>query len=642
MDHVLVCLSSSPSNKKTIEEAYRLVQVTQAKFSAIYVETSHSSSLSSQDQKRLQENHRLAQKLGASLEVVYGEDISREVSRYIQMVGVSDVVIGRSALKSRNPFKKTIMAKLLEECHNVEFHIVSDYSLLENFTMRNSIVLFHPIQDLFSCVSILFVTTLIGFVFESMGFTKENIITIYILSVLIISIITTNKGFSLISSIISVIVFNFFFTDPKYTLFVYEQGYPVTFFVMFLSAFMTGTLASRLKSIAKQSSMRAYRTKILLDTDQAFTKTQNKKETINVLGKQLVKLLQKDIVIYNVEENKVVTSYSFWMNEDHHSIDFEEEIVDWVCQNNRQAGYGTKQFGDSKALYLSIQNQNNVYGVVGISIKDNPLESFEMDLLIAILQECALNMENISIQKEKEEAALLAQKEKLRANLLRGISHDLRTPLTTISGNANILMTSGMYLNEETKEDLYKSIFEDSVWLTNVVENLLSVSRIEEGRMNVCFKPELVEELIEEAVHHIDQYKKKNTVKIEIEDSCLLIKADARLIMQLLSNLLDNALKYAGEEVCITIRAYAKNEYAHIEVQDDGPGISAEDIEHIFETFYIGHARIVDSKRSLGLGLSLCKNIVDLHNGSIEVFNVEPHGACFRIKLPIEKVIINE
>lgn len=642
MNHILVCLSSSPSNKKTIEGAYQLVQATNAKFSAIYVETSQSSSMAVSDKKRLQENRQLAEKLGATLEVVYGEDIPREISRFVRLTEVSDVVIGRNTLKSRNIFKKTIMTQLLERCPEVEFHVVPDMVSPQIFSIKNSVSLTNPVQDVLKSVSILFITTLIGFLFESMGFTKENIITIYILSVLIISIITTNKSFSLISSIIGVVVFNFFFTDPKYTLFVYEQGYPVTFLVMFLASFMTGSLASRLKSIAKQSSMRAYRTKVLLDTDQAFTKTQNKEETIDVLGKQLVKLLQKDIVVYNVEEKLIVNPYFYTVTGIHASDSFEKEIADWVCEHNHHAGYGTERFSAADSVYFSIRNQNKVYGVVGILIKDDPLESFEMDLLVAILQECALTMDNFSIQKEKEEAAILAQKEKVRANLLRGISHDLRTPLTTISGNANILMSNGDYLTDKTKNELYKSIFEDSIWLTNVVENLLSVSRMEEGRINVCFKPELVEELIEESVRHLSQYKENKNITIEVEDPCLLIKADARLILQLINNLLDNAIKYAGKEAKIRIRAFPKDEYAYIEVQDDGPGIHPEDMEHIFETFYTSQNKIVDSKRSLGLGLSLCKNIVDMHDGSIEVHNVEPHGACFSVKLPVEKVIINE
>lgn len=640
MKHVLVCLSSSPSNAKTIEGAYKLVKATSSSFRAVYVETS--TPLTPENQARLRENCRMAEKFGASLEVLYGEDIPSEISKYVQYTGISDVVIGKSTLRSKNPLKKTLMDRLLVSCPNVEFHVVPDYTGHNTSIKTNTKRPNTPLQDVFRALSILVLTTLVGYLFESMGFTKENIITIYILSVLVTSIITNDKKFSWITSIIAVIVFNFCFTYPKYTLFVYEPGYPVTFLVMFVASFMTGTLATQLKNIAQQSSLRAYRTNVLLDTDQAFTKTHNKEEAIEVLGSHLVKLLDKDVAIYDVQEEQLGKSYFFPSKEAIIENVFDEEIVSWVYTNNHHAGYGSTNYTSAPCLYYSIRIQNKVYGVVGIHIDQEPLEAFEVDLLVAILQECALTMDNFFIQKEKEEAAILAQKEKVRANMLRGISHDLRTPLTSISGNANILMSNGEYLNEETKQGLYKSIYEDSIWLNNMVENLLSVSRIEEGRINVTFRPELVEELLEEAVHHTLPYKGNQTLSIEMENPYLLIKADSTLILQLLNNLLDNAIKYAGDSAHIRLRGYESEEYACIEIVDDGPGILKEDMEHIFETFYVGQNKIIDSNRSLGLGLALCKNIVDLHSGKITVEDNIPHGAKFKIELPLEKVEIYE
>ena len=141
----------------------------------------------------------------------------------------------------------------------------------------------------------------------------------------------------------------------------------------------------------------------------------------------------------------------------------------------------TETFSDAHCLYLAIRVNDNVYGVIGIVMEKNSLEAFENSILLSILGECALALENEKITREKEEAAVLAQNEQLRANLLRSISHDLRTPLTSISGNASNLMSMGEEFDEATKKQLYADIYEDAMWLINLVENLLSITRLVEG-----------------------------------------------------------------------------------------------------------------------------------------------------------------
>ena len=149
--------------------------------------------------------------------------------------------------------------------------------------------------------------------------------------------------------------------------------------------------------------------------------------------------------------------------------------------------------------------RDRVYGVVGIYIGNEPLDSFEKSILLSILGECALSLENEKNAREKEEAAILAKNEQLRANLLRAISHDLRTPLTSISGNASNLISNGNSFDEATKNQLYTDIYDDSMWLINLVENLLSVARIEEGRLNLNITEDLVDDVITEALHHVNR-----------------------------------------------------------------------------------------------------------------------------------------
>lgn len=185
-----------------------------------------------------------------------------------------------------------------------------------------------------------------------------------------------------------------------------------------------------------------------------------------------------------------------------------------------------------------------MFGVIGIDLSEKPLDAFENSVLLSILGEGALAIENRRNALEKEQAALQARNEELRANLLRTISHDLRTPLTSISGNASNLLSNGETLDTETRNKICTDIFDDAQWLIGLVENLLSITRIEDGRMNLQISPQLMDEMIEEALHHVNRKSCEHTITTQYGDEILLVNVDARLIMQVVVNLVDNAIKY--------------------------------------------------------------------------------------------------
>ena len=197
-------------------------------------------------------------------------------------------------------------------------------------------------------------------------------------------------------------------------------------------------------------------------------------------------------------------------------------------------------------------------------------------------------------------------------------------------------------MDEETKKQLFTDIYDDSMWLINLVENLLSVTRLEEDHLNLHMNSELVEDVIEEAMRHINRRSVDYHITVEQEDDMLLAKMDAKLIVQVLINLVDNAIKYTPVGTNIQIATRAQDNMAVISVSDDGGGIPDEMKPRIFDMFYSGAHRIADSRRSLGLGLSLCKSIVTAHGGTITVTDKEPHGTIFTFTLPIEEVNIHE
>ena len=207
------------------------------------------------------------------------------------------------------------------------------------------------------------------------------------------------------------------------------------------------------------------------------------------------------------------------------------------------------------ALHYPIKVQDRIYGAVIIEGSE-PLEAFENSVLLSILGECALALENSRNTAEKEEAKLQAESEKLRANLLRSISHDLRTPLTAISGNASILLSDSENLDVDARKQMYGDIYDDSAWLHNLVENLLAVTKIEEGRMELKTQPQLAEEIVSEAMQHISRKRSEHTITVTHEDELLLAQCDARLIVQTIINLVDNAIKYTpvGSHIWVSTR----------------------------------------------------------------------------------------
>lgn len=649
-ENILVCLSPAPSNMKIIRTAARMAKAFQGSFTALYVETPEFSTMDEEDKKRLRSNMRLAEQLGARIETVYGEDVSYQIAEFSRLYGISKIVIGRSTVTRKFLLgKPTLTEKLISQAPNMDVYIIPDSTSEIAYKVRNAKkksgnILNAP--DVIKSVAMLAASSLAGYGFFRLGMSESNIIMMYILGVLITSVITRHQIYSLVSSVISVIVFNFLFTEPRYTLLAYDKDYPITFVTMFLAAFLTGSLAVRLKRQAAQAAQAAFRTKILFDTNQLLEKAKEKEEIITVTATQLKKLLNRDMVIYLTEKDGLAAPGFFGTDGENKGEEYltgkEKAVAEWVMKNNKHAGATTDTFSGAKCLYLSIRTSSGVYGVIGIVIKDTPPDSFENSILLSILGECALALENEKNAREKEEAALLAQKEQLRANLLRSISHDLRTPLTSISGNASNLLSNEDKFDSQTKKQLYEDIYDDSMWLINLVENLLSVTKIEEGKLNIRLQAELLDEVITEALQHVSRKKDEHTIVFRAADDFILVKADAGMIMQVVINIVDNAIKYTpkGSEIVITTKRMGDK--AIVRIADNGPGIPDERKKLVFDMFYSGAKNIADSRRSLGLGLSLCKSIITAHGGEIEVSDQVPHGAVFTFSLPVEEVDLHE
>ncbi len=649
-DHILVCLSSSPSNEKIIRTAARMAGAFRCSFTALFVETKAFQWVAKDDKDRLQSNIHLAQQLGASIETVYGDDVAYQIAEFSRMAGVTKIVLGRSGVHHALFRKPSLTERLIELMPELDIHIIPDSGVDHHFSARRKEFAHPPsisILDLLKSAMILVLATLIGLLFYHWGFTEANIITLYILGVMLVSISTKSSVCSLIASIASVLTFNFFFTVPRFSLHAYDSGYPVTFLVMFLASLMTGSLASKLKLHAKRSAEMAWRTKLLFETNQSLQKANSSKEILSITAKQLLKIFRRDIIVYPMENGKLAVPELFLTDLEtssaaRYTTQKEMDVAQWVVINNKRAGAGTETFSDASCIYLSIRTGDIVYGVMGIAAADDPLDSFETSILLSVLGECALAMENQKNLEEKEAAAILAKNEQLRANLLRSISHDLRTPLTSISGNASNLLSNGNLFDAKTKEQMCTDIYDDAMWLIDLVENLLSVSRLEDGRMNLHISTELIDEVVAEALRHINRKYVEYDLHIQSSEEYLLAQIDAKLIVQVLINLINNAIKYTPPGTEIDIEWKRCGAWIEISVSDTGPGVPEQAKPHIFDMFYSASDQIADSRRSMGLGLALCKSIVNAHGGEITVADRCPHGAIFTFSVPAGEVELHE
>jgi two-component system sensor histidine kinase KdpD len=648
-EHVLVCISPSPSNKRIVDEAYGLARAFKAQFTALYIQGSGNDKLSEEDEKRLRDNIKYAEDKGADITNLIGSDISSQIAEFARISGVTKLVIGRSRdKKSFFRQKQSLTEQLIPLVPDIDIYIIPD--LRAEIKKAGNISFVDHIlptgKDLWITACLLFFMTLLGLCFYRLGFTEANIITVYILGVLLDAIYTRSHMCSLISSLGSVLLFNYFFTEPRLTFHAYEAGYYVTFFVMLTAALLTGSLANKLKNSASESARTAYRTKVLFDTNQLLQKSRTMEEVLKVTSSQVNLLLDRDVIIFPVERDKLGSGYLYTKEKQGDRIDFsndsEAEVIEWVFRNQKKAGATTKIFPKAGYLYLAIRINGTVYGIMGIKIENSALKSFENSILLSILGECALALENLNNEKQKEEAALIAENEKLRANLLRSISHDLRTPLTSISGNASNLMNHYEQIDDETRQQIFTDIYDDSSWLINLVENLLSVTRIENGQMKLNMSVELVSDVIDEALKHIDRNSCFHHIKVKGRSDMLFADMDAKLMIQVIINIVNNAIKYTNKGSLIEIEYGEEGSDIYVSISDNGPGMDDQTKAHAFDMFYTGKNATADSNRSMGLGLFLCKSVIEAHNGRIELKDNKPSGCIFTFYLAKKEVDLDE
>jgi two-component system, OmpR family, sensor histidine kinase KdpD len=455
--------------------------------------------------------------------------------------------------------------------------------------------------------------TLLSFLIKHLGFNEVNIVILYILSVLLASRYTRGFIYGIFTSFIATLSFNFFFTEPVYTFTVYDKSYIFTFMIMLLASLFSSTLTSNLINAKERANVQEKQAQTLYGITSSLAKTRGIKEVIAVSIKSLSALFECEVtcVMTDEERNKLDTIRLLAGGEDFIYSELEPEQLDAfiapyystpiIIQDNRICIFCLRNG-------LSNISQENLY----------LLESIYMQINIAIEREF--------LAKEKETAKIETLQERFKNNLLRAISHDLRTPLAVITGASEMLLHS---LDKPEDISIAEEIFEDSIWLTRLVENILSLTRIQEGRLHIVTQLEAVEEIIAESIRRVQKYSPNHKIFVTIPDDVIFVYMDSKLIVQVLINLLDNAVKHTGPENEINVNVTLSSDKVWFEVSDDGTGIDKNDLNRLFDIFYLAANQRTDAKRGIGLGLAICKAIVNMHGGEIYASNNEMGGATF-------------
>lgn len=418
-EHILICLSSAPSNAKVIRTAARMADAFHSGFTALFVQTPETKELSGENMKRLRSNLHLAEQLGAQIATVYGADPAVQIAEYARVSGVTKIVMGRINHKQNPITGKKSLADRLIELTDLDVYIIPDRQPLYKKPIgKPRIPKAHfSWRDMAIMLASLLLSTAVGFGFYYAGFRESNIITVYILGVLMTAVWTNGYVYGAVNSLLSVAAFNYFFTVPRFTFQANDPSYPVTFLIMLSSSIIASSLASRVKAQARLVAQKSYYTELLLESSQKFQKGRTEWDCLRLAAEQLNRMFARPI-LYALNEAEQELSFRVEPADKKTVLSglSSEEIgvAKWVRKNNKHAGATTDTLPDSKWLFLSVRGTQGVMGIVGIPIVGYSLpDAFEKNLMIAILGECGLSQERIRLQEERNQAALQRQKELL-------------------------------------------------------------------------------------------------------------------------------------------------------------------------------------------------------------------------------------
>ncbi|AZT89693.1 sensor histidine kinase KdpD [Caldicellulosiruptor changbaiensis] len=638
-DRVMVCVSSSPFSARLIRMAKRLAEGIGTDWIAVYVETPERLLSGADEKSQLNKNLELARELGAEVITVSGEDIAEEVVKLAKRKNVTHLIIGKP-LRSRlyELFHGSVVNKVIKKSEGIIIHVIPDRSNIEK---RRSISYFKiNVSTYIHYIEVLIldaIITIFNHTFkENLGIL--NIGMSFLLPILIVSI---HGGIlpGVIAAVINIVLFDILFIPPTGSFSVSDLRYIITFIIFLLVGFFTGSLSQRIKVEIKKWRERGDNLEALYSLSRDIAALADFEEVLNKIVERMYEILQKPValILPNERGTLQVKATSGEWTEDFWDEN-EKGVATWVFRKGEKAGRGTDTLNNAKGFYLPLQVGKRAEGVMGIYLCDD-IEKEKLLLAEAFAGLIAVAINRVRLYKQAQEAKFVAESEKVRSAIFNSISHDLRTPLSSIIGAVTTLLDNDKGFDSVHKRELLQTIKQEAIRMNRFITNLLNVARLESGELKLKDEWIDIQDVIGVAIRRLGEILKSRTLVLNIPSDLPLVKGDFILLEQVFVNLLDNAVKYSKSNSEIYLNVKPTSKWIEVSISNKGPKLSDEDLERIFDKFY----RVPSSSdvTGTGLGLTICKEIVEAHKGRIWAYN-HAEGLTIAFTIPLPEIEIGE
>ncbi|MBP1625554.1 MAG: kdpD [Holophagaceae bacterium] len=632
-ERLMVCVSSRPESARLIRAAKRMAESLDAPWIVAYIESPRYLSYSEASRVQIEEHLRQAERLGAETVVLQGSlALAEDLVALALRRNVTKILVGKPS-KPRwvEFFAGSLLNDLIRASGAIDIHVIAGEGETAGTKPARRNAGRTPLSHFMWSFGVVAVATGLA-VLMARYFELADVIMVYILAILVVAS-RVGRLPSLLAAILSALALDFFIVPPKYSLVVSDPRHGATFLVMLVMGVVIGNLTERIRQQAKLARFREQRTLALFKLSADLARSGNSARMVSQAIRSVAAQFQSHVLIFLPDAQGRLK----WPPADLAAKFRPEElgVAQWAFDHHEVAGLETDTLSSARALYLPLTGAKGPIGVMGVLPEDVPrwTEPDQRHLLEAFSNQTALALERILLAERSVENQRQADREHLRNALLSSVSHDLRTPLGGITGAASTLLEDEGRLTKENRRELLETIHEEAQRLHRLVSNLLDVTRIESGVMELRKEWVPVEELVGSALDSLGPVLGSREVRLVFPKNLPLVPVDPILAAQALINLLENAHKYSPLEQPIEVRAWATEKSVTLAILDLGPGIPPGEEERIFEKLV--RLNQPGSRPGAGLGLAICKGIMDAHEGRIQASNRPGGGAQFLMSLPL-------
>lgn len=630
-ERLLVCVGPSPSSAKVVRAAKRFADRLDAEWIALHVETPDSARRTPNDRDRLHLNLQLAERLGAEVVQISGEQFVPAALDYAASRNVTKIVVGKTEHVRRwSTWRSSLVDQLVQHSGQIDIFVVRGVDAPPSIA-SSPVLQAQRIGPWLWTVATLVIATLIALLFHAIDFGEANVVLAYLSAVVVVAS-RWGRLQAIVASIAAVVLFNFLFTEPFYSLNVYNPKYLLTFVVMLGAALLSSALTARVRYQAEVSRRSQRRTEALYRLSRRLTALAGERRLVDEAERVVAEVFDVHAVIYLPDAERRIRPILGQSTFAASAAEFA--AAQWVFDHRQLAGAGTDTLPASAALYLPLVTPNGVVGVLAVQSRALPtrLDPEARSLLETFATQIALAIERDQLTTATRLAQVEVETERLRSALLSAVSHDLRTPLSAIAGASSALQRAQATLDENTKAELLSQISDEAQRLGRLVENLLHMTKLADGQIEISRHWQPIDEVIGSALARMRRELEGRSVTVEIPNDVPFGHFDELLVEQLLVNLLENAAKYSPPDAAITVRVAQLPSAVSIEVADRGRGLAAGDEQRVFEMFYRGAG--ATDRRGAGLGLAICRAVARAHRGTIEARRRDGGGTVFHVTLP--------